>query len=269
MVPQTYDAAMKRVLADEGGYSNDRDDPGGPTKYGITIIDVRKYLKPTATAEDVKALTLADAVTIYRLHYARPIRYDDLPAGIDYTVFDYGINSGVGRSGKVLRRVLGLRDDISVVSDDVLAAVKKRDPKAVIIAINDERLRFLQSLRIWPTFGKGWGRRVAGCKAASLHMVGAIEIAAPPASPAPGKGTVPDPKGVKNTVTVGTGGALAAGGGTWMDWVVAHPFLSVVIVVWVGIAVAIVIAKINSWHRSKQETPMPGTAVVSEIIPNG
>ena len=36
-------------------------------------------------------------------------------------MFDYGVNSGIGRSGKVLRRVVGLPDDTSVVTDQVLA----------------------------------------------------------------------------------------------------------------------------------------------------
>ena len=76
-----------------------------------------------------------------------------LPAGVDYSVFDYGVNSGIGRSGKVLRRVVGLPDNTHVVTDEVLRAVAKRDPKALVIAINDERLAFLKRLKTWPVFG--------------------------------------------------------------------------------------------------------------------
>ncbi len=274
MVPQTYDEAMRRVLADEGGYCNDAADPGGPTKYGITIIDVRKYLKPDATAADVKALTVAVAMNIYRKHYANPSRYDDLAAGVDYTVIDYGINSGIGRSGKVLRRVVGLPDNTSVISDEVLRAVAKRDPKAIVVAINDERLRFLQSLRIWPNFGKGWGRRVAGVKATSLQMAGTVPVPTPKPAPLPpelqpvppGKGMVPEPVAVKKAVKVSVPTVGAAGGTTWWDWVLAHPYLSAAIAAAALIAIALAIHAINRWHKNKQETPMPGTAVVPELI---
>ena len=69
MSAENYDKCLAITLDFEGGYSNDPGDPGGPTKYGITIIDVRKYLNPHATAADVRALSLDDAKTIYRKHY--------------------------------------------------------------------------------------------------------------------------------------------------------------------------------------------------------
>lgn len=273
MVPQTYDEAMRRVLADEGGYCNDAADPGGPTKYGITIFDVRKYLKPGATAADVKAISVADAMTIYRKHYANPSHYDDLPAGLDYAVLDYGINSGVGRSGKVLRRLVGLPADTSTITDEVLRAVAKRDPKALCDAMWDERLRFLQSLKTWPVFGKGWGRRVGGGKAASRHM--AVAVGAPPLLPvalpdsvatqAAGKGAVPEPAAAKNAVKVGVPSAGVAGGTTWWDWVVAHPYLTVALAVAAVVAVGLVVQAIDRWHKSKQEAPTPGLVPVPEL----
>ncbi len=50
MAKWTYDESLRRLLADEGGYRNHPSDPGGPTNFGITIIDYRKYVKPNATA---------------------------------------------------------------------------------------------------------------------------------------------------------------------------------------------------------------------------
>jgi len=82
----------------------------------------------------------------------------------------YGVNSGTGRSGKVLRRMLGLPDDSSTVTDAVIAAARAADPKILIAAICGERLRFLQALKTWPVFGAGWGRRVAEVKSTALKM---------------------------------------------------------------------------------------------------
>lgn len=184
MTQSTYDKALSGVLEHEGGYSNDAGDPGGPTKYGITIADVRQYLKADATAADVKALTVDQAKEIYREHYADPIRYDDLPAGVDYAVFDYGINSGISRAAKAIQRIVGATAD-GKIGDATIAAVNGRDPRNIVTAICDERLAFLQGLRTWKLFGKGWGRRVADVRAGALAMTGAAPqiVVKPPAEP--------------------------------------------------------------------------------------
>lgn len=178
MTASNFEAALARLLAHEGGYSNHPSDPGGPTKYGITIADYRKYVKAGATAADVKAMTVAQAKAIYRARYWDAQHCDDLPAGVDYAVFDYGVNSGIGRSGKVLRRQLKLPDTTHKVSDEVIAAAGRADAAALVAAICDERLRFLKALKTWPVFGKGWGRRVAEVRAAALAM--AQQATAPP-----------------------------------------------------------------------------------------
>ena len=170
MVASSYELSLARLLAHEGGYTDHPDDPGGPTNYGITIADYRRDVKPGATAADVRAMTVGEAKAIYRRRYWDAQRCDDLPAGIDYAVFDYGVNSGIGRSGKALRRALGLAADTNAVTAEVIAAARGADIRAVVAAICDERLRFLKSLNTWDVFGKGWARRVADVKAAALAM---------------------------------------------------------------------------------------------------
>jgi len=170
MSSSSYEAALARVLAHEGGYTNNPADPGGPTNFGITIADYRRYVKPGATAADVRAMTADEAKAIYRARYWDALACDDLPAGVDYAVFDYGVNSGIGRSGKVLRRMLTLPDNTGVVDNAVIAAVAQADARALVAAICDERLRFLKSLKTWPVFGKGWSSRVADVKAFALVL---------------------------------------------------------------------------------------------------
>lgn len=181
-----FDEALARLLAHEGGYTNHPDDPGGPTNFGITIADYRRYVKANARAADVKAMTVDEAKAIYRAKYWDAQRCDELPAGVDYAVFDYGVNSGIGRSGKVLRRQLSLPDTTHKISDDVIAAARRADAKVLVAAICDERLRFLKALKTWPVFGKGWGRRVAEVKSAALAMAmqaTSSQAASPPEPP--------------------------------------------------------------------------------------
>src|SRR5579885_3783714 len=170
MATWTYDESLRRLLAHEGGYTNDPADPGGPTNFGITIFDYRKYVKPDATAADVRAMKVDEAKAIYRVKYWDAQRCDELPAGVDYAVFDYGVNSGIGRAGRVLRRALGLPEEAGAVTDDVIVAARRADSAVLIEAICAERLRFLRSLKTWPVFGRGWSRRVADVKAAALAM---------------------------------------------------------------------------------------------------
>jgi lysozyme family protein len=170
MASSSFGEAMSRVLAEEGGYADHPRDPGGPTRFGITLAVARRHWKADATAADMRALPLDVAKDIYRARYWDALRCDDLPAGVDLATFDYGVNSGVSRAGRVLRRALGLPDRPAAVTDEVIAASARIAAADLVVAICDERLAFLKALRTWPTFGRGWERRVARIRAAALAL---------------------------------------------------------------------------------------------------
>jgi lysozyme family protein len=207
MAASSYDESLRRLLLHEGGYTNHPADPGGPTNFGITIYDYRKYVKPNATATDVRAMRVEEAKAIYRAKYWDAQRCDELPAGVDYAVFDYGVNSGIGRSKKVLQRVVGVAAD-GIFGDETMKAVRTRLPSKIIIDICDERLRFLKRLRTWPIFGKGWGRRVAEVKTVALALAARAPMPGAAPGPASGRAVVPTQKGAQQ----GSAGAIAAAG---------------------------------------------------------
>lgn len=169
MATWTYDEALRELLESEGGYSNHPSDPGGPTNFGITIFDYRLYVNPNGTAADVKAMSADTAKAIYRAKYWHKMRCDELPAGLDYSVFDFGVNSGVSRSAKYLQALVGVDQD-GIIGDKTLAAVKGHNAAVLIARLNDNRLAFLKALKTWPVFGKGWNTRVVKVKAISLRM---------------------------------------------------------------------------------------------------
>lgn len=176
-----FPEVVKRTLLSEGGsrYTNHPNDPGGPTKYGITIHDVRRYLKPNATASDVKALTEKQAVEIYRHQYWEPMKCDLMPAGLDYTVFDYTVNAGQGRAGRSLRKALGLPTNTAAVTPDVIEKIDLlADPVSLIKLINTERLNFQLGLGgKYRVFHKGWKARILSVRAVSLTDAGTVEKA--------------------------------------------------------------------------------------------
>jgi lysozyme family protein len=246
--------SIRRVLASEGGYVNHPSDPGGPTNFGITIADYRRYMKPDATAADVRAMKVEEAKAIYREKYWRVMRCDELPAGVDYCAFDYAVNSGTGRVPKVLQRILG----VSVtgrMDDATVAAAKKRGARALVQAICDERLRFLQGLKTWGVFGNGWSKRVGEVRAAALALsdksAGPGPLRDAPATTAQGKGVVPINDAARRSTT---GGALASGGiaaqqsaASGADWLV------IVIIVLAAVAIAAGGWAFWRWHQKRRQ----------------
>jgi lysozyme family protein len=208
MTASSYDAALSRLLVHEGGYTNHPADPGGPTNFGITIADYRRYVKPNATAADVRAMRVEDAKAIYRAQYWNAMRCDELPAGLDYAVFDFGVNSGIGRAVKFLQRLIGVAAD-GRTTDAVLAAVRGRDAPDLVARLCDERLAFLKQLKTWPVFGPGWGRRVAEVRAVALTMAKAV----PPAGASPTPRTTPS---AADTTVLGK--VVAALAELWRMW---------------------------------------------------
>lgn len=138
----------------EGGWSDHAQDPGGKTMYGITekrwheYQDVRGWKRTP-----VRSVTPAMAVVFYRSEYWEKCGAPNLIPGVDLAIFDVSVNSGVGRGVKY-------RNQTNSVSK----------PDERVRAICRARLSFLQSLKIWQTFGRGWGRRVDDIEARGVMM---------------------------------------------------------------------------------------------------
>jgi uncharacterized protein (TIGR02594 family) len=185
MAASSYDDALARVLVHEGGNDDDQRDPGGRTSRGILQSECDLWRKThPGLPVDVWQAPQKEIEAIYRQKYWDALRCDELPAGVDYAVFDYGVNSGIGRAAKVLQRLIGVDVD-GEIGPNTIAAAKRTKASQLIDGICDERLAFLQGLRTWPTFGKGWGRRVQEVRTSALAMA-AKPATSPETRPAPG-----------------------------------------------------------------------------------
>jgi len=99
------------IVAREGGYVNDPDDPGGATKYGVTIHTMRGLgldidRDGDVDAQDVKLLTIRQATDIFVKHYFERPRISLLPTELQASVFDMYVNAG-GNAVKILQRLIG------------------------------------------------------------------------------------------------------------------------------------------------------------------
>jgi lysozyme family protein len=147
-----FDIAFERLIGHEGGYVNDPRDPGGETKYGIS--------KRAHPAEDIAGMTLARAKQIYMHNYWGPAGCDALPAAVKFDVFDMAVNSGVKAAIKTLQQAVGETPD-GVLGPLTLQAAQSFSAAGAAARFNGARLDFMASLPTWPTFGRGWARRIA------------------------------------------------------------------------------------------------------------
>lgn len=107
---RSVEAIARDIVMREGGYVNDPDDPGGATKYGVTLATLRGLgIDLTGdgrtTALDVQRLSRDEAVAIFVEHYYRRPGLDRLPVCLQASVFDMYVNSG-SNALRVLQRLL-------------------------------------------------------------------------------------------------------------------------------------------------------------------
>jgi len=171
-----FERCITHVLAAEGGFSNNPDDPGGATNFGITLATLAAWRKRNRSdggvaEQEVRNLTLTEAKDIYRSDYWNALRCDALPPGVDLVVFDFGVNAGPGRSAKTLQDVLGVLQDGSI-GPQTLYNVPLVDAKKIISEFGEKRRQFYRDLPQFPIFGKGWLARVSRIEEAAAAMKG-------------------------------------------------------------------------------------------------
>jgi len=123
----------REIVAREGGYVDDPDDPGGATNHGVTIGTMRRLELDLdgdgqVTAADVRRLSRERAVEIFLEHYyARP-RISALPEALQPSVFDMYVNAGAN-AVRILQRLLGEMGEAvavdGVIGPRTIAAAKR------------------------------------------------------------------------------------------------------------------------------------------------
>jgi lysozyme family protein len=139
----SVEAIAKAIVDREGGFVNDPDDPGGATKFGVTIGTMRRLgIDLTGDGQvsvaDVQRLTREKAVEIYVEHYFRRPRIDQLPEPVQPSVFDMYVNAG-GNAVKILQRLLiemghDLEADGAIGPQTIRAAAVAQDAAPGLLA---------------------------------------------------------------------------------------------------------------------------------------
>lgn len=166
---RNFKVSLKEVLKHEGGWSDHPSDPGGATMKGATLATFRLYVNPKGTKAELKNITDAQLETVYRRQYWDKVLGAQLPDGVDFAMFDFGVNSGPSRAVKFVQKIVGTAQD-GKMGPKTIEAIKKMGARTVINKLCDDRIAFLKRLKTWSTFGKGWSRRVASVRDFALGL---------------------------------------------------------------------------------------------------
>ena len=150
---RTFDDAFKDLIGEEGGYSNDPQDPGGETMYGIT----KRVAEANGYTGDMRTLGLDVAKAIAKAEYWDRFGCDQFAYAIAFQVFDTAYNGG--------HPVQWLQEAVGVTSDGVagattVGAVRSTDVWKVLALFNASRLQYLAGLN-QQEFADGRMNRIA------------------------------------------------------------------------------------------------------------
>jgi lysozyme family protein len=178
-----FDQAHAFVQKWEGGaqLTLDPDDPGGATKYGISLRFLRNLplqdadlnLDGEITWQDVAALDEEHARGIYRAYFWNRLRLDSMPPVLALALYDTAVNCGRPRAAVWLQAALGVRVD-GIVGPATVAAVQAADPHEIIRDVLLARVKHYCHLAIRQEWGEkyidGWLNRSADLVAAVVRV---------------------------------------------------------------------------------------------------
>lgn len=131
----TVDQIIDDVLEAEGSkYTNDPADPGGPTRWGITLKTLRRWRQSggrrggrQVTAADVRALKRSEAAEIYRVEYVELPRFFKIHDLVRPFVVDTGVNMGQTTAAKMFQNAVGAKVD-GRIGPKTIRRAKSLDP---------------------------------------------------------------------------------------------------------------------------------------------
>jgi len=151
-----FNLALPKLLKKEGGLSDDKEDRGGLTKYGIT--------KAGYPHLDIASLTKEQAADIYRIDYWNKLGLDGVESQIKAELmFEAGVNFGVVTLAKMAQRVADVKDD-GIIGAKSIIAINMMDDTVFALALKlmavDRYRRICNNERSQKVFLLGWLNRI-------------------------------------------------------------------------------------------------------------
>lgn len=156
--------ALKLVFDLEGKFSDDKNDPGGKTKWGIIEREWKKWIKtrniPYKPIEDV---TQEDARAIYKAQYWDILKCEQMESTTAIVMFQMGVNIGVYGAARLLQRIVGAEVDGKIGPKTLSLVGRYRMTYGVMelpVNLMYSQMNYYRKLDGWKFFGEGWTNRV-------------------------------------------------------------------------------------------------------------
>lgn len=174
MAKENWQASLDSVLEHEGGFQSDSRDTGNAggkcTNLGVTQKVWEAWVSHPVDEAEMRSLTPAIVAPMYRAGYWDACKCDELPLGVDYAVFDFAVNSGVGRASKTLQEAVGASVD-GVIGKNTIAIARNYNPVELIELFSAEKEKFYRGLGNFRIYGRGWLRRVVEVQKTAEVMI--------------------------------------------------------------------------------------------------
>lgn len=158
----TFDNAFDQLVGNEGGYSNHPQDPGGKTMWSST----QRVALAWGYTDPMQDLPREIAKHIVKALYWDPLHCGSYDTRVAFQILDANYNGGLV--------VVWMQQASGALADGKLepktiAAVQAVAPELFILRFVAARLAYLTALQAWPSFERGWARRIA----TNLRVAGA------------------------------------------------------------------------------------------------
>ncbi len=172
-----FTQAFQLMIAHEGGYGNDPDDPGGETYKGVarkifskwdgwTKIDILKRQSNFPANLDKDSELQLNVSDFYRVTFWDKMNGDQITnQDVANSIFDFGVNAGIGTSSSLAQMVVGAKSD-GVIGPDSISAINNFDPDHFFASFTVAKIaRYVNIVKKRPTSRKyfyGWVIRALG-----------------------------------------------------------------------------------------------------------
>ena len=172
-----FTQAFQLMISHEGGYGNDPDDPGGETYKGVarkifskwdgwTKVDILKRQTGFPANLDKDPELQQNISDFYRVTFWDKINGDQIAnQEIANSIFDFGVNAGVGTSASLAQMVVGAKSD-GVIGPNSISAINNFDPEHFLASFTVAKIaRYVNIVKKRPTSRKyfyGWVIRALG-----------------------------------------------------------------------------------------------------------
>lgn len=165
---ESFEEALAFVLAQEGGFAELKGDE--TTNLGVKKSTWENYIGRVVTKDDIRALKVVDVKPLYKKEYYDRAYCHQLFTPMDLCVFDFAVHSGCRQALTTLARTIGIPYNSKLVKELVAKVNAFSDKKKLVSDYIDARLKFLQGLKNFKDFGRGWTNRITRLRKKSQMM---------------------------------------------------------------------------------------------------